>query len=927
VDENDDLSEANLAESMAYLDISEHDGDTYGEGPTINHAVSESFDFGSGTGPLDDGEQSTCNSNNRPQQSRAQRQPRERIKNKVVLSRNRYRRRRYDIHSELLLASADLLMLEKSQSKAFLPMLAKLLVPQPKDESNPDQRPPRWRRPGKSVQGPQPLEQGEREAYTAAEGAFKSRKSDDSLRHQVDRIEHLGPFLESLSPGAGVRCLTLFLLQHLLHSEEGYDARVRHVVKTLGVIVLMHDMESDPIDIVADNADSSSRRTRALSFDELVALATRKFESLEHRIASKLLRLSQVQQELALANAGSKQRAKSKALSRQPQGLSREQLMRGFKIGGTAVAAGTLFAITGGLAAPGIAAGVAAFAGSTAATAAAAALLTSTATLTTIFGVGGGGLAAYKMQRRTQGLTEFEFRKETGGRSGDTADAELFSTICLSGWLRDKYDFQRPWGVTPSHPRLTDRLELLERFYSVYSPDHVSKSAKILATWKGEEQELWNVLRKKYGRDPDHLFPFDDGPRLRGALTHEQQEIIDHLFVDLGYVPPAKEVSREQATPFDRMRGGWKNRFKRAQEAPVTNSVTTPIEKTRMGLRDSLHGPHADDDGGFGTADVSSVASSGFESVSTGVSMLSDGRDETQDSSAHPKHLSTVWDYQASYGGELYTVQWENHLLIELCDSVSDLAYDVVTGGTAQLLKHTALSALLSAVAWPYALVNAANMIDGTWTLAVERSDEAGRELARSLLFSRAGNRPVTLVGFSFGARTVYSCLKELASYQEKWEDYHDRKGSSAQDRKVAQPAVGEKEGSEDFYKYMREPASIVEDAIIMGLPNHLSLTSWKVCRQVVAGRLVNCYSKKDLILSLMFQFKRLAIKPVCGTCPVNVSGVENIDVTDLISGHQDYCLVAGDVLKRVRHGQPFRSDSTTVFVPYNLESQGPGDA
>jgi hypothetical protein len=59
------------------------------------------------------------------------------------------------------------------------------------------------------------------------------------------------------------------------------------------------------------------------------------------------------------------------------------------------------------------------------------------------------------------------------------------------------------------------------------------------------------------------------------------------------------------------------------------------------------------------------------------------------ESSARPKHLSTVWDYQASYGGELYTVQWENHLLTELCDSVSDLAYDVVSGGTAQLQAYS----------------------------------------------------------------------------------------------------------------------------------------------------------------------------------------------------------------------------------------------
>lgn len=235
--------------------------------------------------------------------------------------------------------------------------------------------------------------------------------------------------------------------------------------------------------------------------------------------------------------------------------------------------------------------------------------------------------------------------------------------------------------------------------------------------------------------------------------------------------------------------------------------------------------------------------------------------------------------------------------MLELCDSVSDLAFELVSGGTAQILKHTALSTIMSAIAWPYALVNAANMIDSTWTLAVERADEAGVELARSLLFSSVGHRPVTLIGFSFGARAIYACLKELSRYQANWEKHHlsthDRDDSSGRDPTSS-------------YKGMREPASIVEDAILMGLPNHLSTSSWIACRQVVAGRLVNCYSQKDLILSLMFQFKRLGLKPVCGTCPVDVDGVENVDVSDIISGHQDYCVATGRILHRVRHGQPF---------------------
>jgi hypothetical protein len=84
--------------------------------------------------------------------------------------------------------------------------------------------------------------------------------------------------------------------------------------------------------------------------------------------------------------------------------------------------AGTLFAVTGGLAAPGIAASVAAAGGTVT-------FLTSTAAVTAIFGVGGGSLAAYKMQRRTQGLTEFAFHKESS--KDQPVEAELFSTICL----------------------------------------------------------------------------------------------------------------------------------------------------------------------------------------------------------------------------------------------------------------------------------------------------------------------------------------------------------------------------------------------------------------------------------------------------------------------------------------------------------------
>jgi hypothetical protein len=543
-------------------------------------------------------------------------------------------------------------------------------------------------------------------------------------------------------------------------------------------------------------------------------------------------------------------------------------------------------------------------AGSTAVATAAIGLLSSTAVVTTIFGVGGGSLAAFKMQRRTQGLTEFEIRKETHyGHENDKSDieAELFSTICISGWLRDKYDFQRPWGLHPTNPRLYNRLELLERFYSIHSPDHIPKCEKILASWEGEERQLWAILHEKYGCTPDHLFPLDDGPRIRGAISLEQEEVLDQIFVDLGYNSAAPKQQRpveKQPTPIERMKEGWG-----AQQQQKSRVRSTKEAQESYHRYNSTQGPSAP------PSNLDSTKPRGSE-------------DPQETEYTPPKHIATVWDYTSTYGGELYTVRWESELLKTICDCVMDMAMDVVTGATRQILKQTVLHALLSAVIWPSYLLNAANMIDGDWTLAVERADQAGMELARSLLFSRAGRRPVVLIGFSFGARVIYSCLKELARMQEDWEEYQELRqdeGSNSGEENLRLAKLHRK------FDGMREPASVVEDAIIMGLPNHLSLSSWKGCRQVVAGRLVNCFSSKDLILSLMFQAKRSSLgsfnpsqgvgsilKPVCGTCPVPVAGIENIDISDLVSGHEDYCLVTGKILERVRHGQPLKHVSTT---------------
>jgi hypothetical protein len=285
-----------------------------------------------------------------------------------------------------------------------------------------------------------------------------------------------------------------------------------------------------------------------------------------------------------------------------------------------------------------------------------------------------------------------------------------------------------------------------------------------------------------------------------------------------------------------------------------------------------------------------------------------------------PKHLATVWDYTSNYGGELFTVRWESAVLKDLSAFAKDFAVEIGKQAGQQVLKQTIAAAIVVAAAIPMAIYGVASNIDGTWNLVTERANEAGKELARCLLFnsSQAGHRPVTLVGYSFGARVIYSCLRELARYQELWEEFQDKekdrlksggRGSSSGDKKH------KKEAEKEKLEFDAEPASLVEDAILMGAPIYLNPLVWKSCREMVSGRLVNVYSRKDKILSVMFRYKRLAggYKPICGTSTVAVPGVENVNVTDIVTEHIDYCYVTGDILKRIKHGQPLRSSCNAV--------------
>ena len=195
----------------------------------------------------------------------------------------------------------------------------------------------------------------------------------------------------------------------------------------------------------------------------------------------------------------------------------------------------------------------------------------------------------------------------------------------------------------------------------------------------------------------------------------------------------------------------------------------------------------------------------------------------------------------ANYGGELYTVKWESDILLTMSDSVQKIVHNLAESAGKEILKKMALSTLMYASALPLAIYTQIDNINGEWVFITGRSREAGKELAKSLLANtKSDHRPVMLVGYLFGALVIYSCLLELARYQEEWLERQEdvmTVGSvrstennttdvppSLNQTKEKQKIKKEKEkkNENDQLDFECEPASIIEDVVFMGLPKYL---------------------------------------------------------------------------------------------------------
>ncbi|KAI8979612.1 hypothetical protein BDF20DRAFT_521103 [Mycotypha africana] len=213
--------------------------------------------------------------------------------------------------------------------------------------------------------------------------------------------------------------------------------------------------------------------------------------------------------------------------------------------------------------------------------------------------------------------------------------------------------------------------------------------------------------------------------------------------------------------------------------------------------------------------------------------------------------------------GDHYHLYWEPEMLEALGGAFKIFATEAVTFSIQQALAHTIMGTLLAGLAWPLALTKLGYMVDNPWANALDRSRQAGLILADTLMNRNLGARPVTLVGYSLGARVIFFCLLELARMK----------------------AYG-----------------LVENVALFGTPVSASKAQWKECTTIVSGRFINGYATNDWLLGFLFRTSTAGLGNIAGLRPLlHIEGdrVQNLDCTDLVNGHLTYRAAMPKLLKR----------------------------
>ncbi|TGO25327.1 hypothetical protein BPAE_0082g00100 [Botrytis paeoniae] len=210
---------------------------------------------------------------------------------------------------------------------------------------------------------------------------------------------------------------------------------------------------------------------------------------------------------------------------------------------------------------------------------------------------------------------------------------------------------------------------------------------------------------------------------------------------------------------------------------------------------------------------------------------------------------------------EVFALRYELEALSKLGTSLESVVKSAAWSlAKKEIIARTIFASLMTAL-WPLGLLKISKVVDNPFSVAKNRADKAGLVLADALINKAQGERPVTLIGYSLGARLIYSCLMSLAE---------------------------------------RRAFGLVESAVLIGAPAPSDAAAWRAMRSVVIGRLVNVYSENDYILAFLYRTSSIQLG-VAGLQPAqDVKGIENVNVSEMVSGHLRYQYLVGTILEKI---------------------------
>ncbi|OTF76173.1 DUF726 domain-containing protein, partial [Euroglyphus maynei] len=225
---------------------------------------------------------------------------------------------------------------------------------------------------------------------------------------------------------------------------------------------------------------------------------------------------------------------------------------------------------------------------------------------------------------------------------------------------------------------------------------------------------------------------------------------------------------------------------------------------------------------------------------------------------AYSKHWRSLANSQ-----EQYSLRYESSYLLELGRALDYFLGFAISMAAQEALKYTLLSGIMAAIAWPTTLLTISSVIDNPWGVCISRSAEVGKFLAEVLLSRQQGQRPVSLIGFSLGARVIFFCLEELAQ--------------------------------------RRNSEGIIEDIVLLGAPVSAVPERWERFMSIISGKIINGFCRDDWLLKFLYRTSTATMR-IAGLQEVNLKNKKlvNHDLTDMIKGHMDYCKKIDAVLDKI---------------------------